>query len=452
MTITQYDLDNYIATLRDVNETAADKIIAYINKHGLSNTKELLDYSYSIVATYAEAAGAWAAEMYDAIALLEGKYLPPAEIAEIATYGDVAKAINGTLKVSENAEEIASAATRWVKMASADTMLNNAIRDGAQFAWVPHGDTCPFCITLASRGWQYASKKALKGGHAEHIHSNCDCQYTIRFDENTNVEGYDPDKYLSMYRNAEGSTPQERINSMRRIQYEQSQTSYLRNHLPRGFDDKRTVGNPISEKDLNDIRNIAESNGIQLGRDGNNIEFDTYCGDPQVLRNVLDELISTKEQLGFSRLILEYDNVLGYKGSNSKIDIGAFAQSRGNTIRLNKFMFDDSEYLVKQYEKAVENNIFAPGTSYINVVDHELGHIYERRNPGEYRRIINILQSEADDANIGLDEYIHQKISIYASSQTREGRFNELIAELESMSRGETPDFANHLLLGRRKI
>lgn len=216
MTITQYDLDNYIATLRDVNQTAADKIIAYINKHGLSNTKELLDYSYSIVATYAEAAGAWAAEMYDAIAILEGKYLPPAEIAEIAGYGDVAKAINGTLKVSENAEEIASAATRWVKMASADTMLNNAIRDGAQFAWVPHGDTCPFCITLASRGWQNASKKALKGGHAEHIHSNCDCQYTIRFDENTNVEGYDPDKYLSMYRNAEGSTPQERINSMRR--------------------------------------------------------------------------------------------------------------------------------------------------------------------------------------------------------------------------------------------
>lgn len=216
MTITQYDLDNYIATLRDVNQTAADKIIAYIDKYGLSDTKALIDYSYAIVSTYAEAAGAWAAEMYDAIGLLEGKYLPPAEIADIANYGDVAKAINGTLKHSENAGEIAGAATRWVKMASADTMLNNALRDGAQFAWVPHGDTCAFCLTLASRGWQYASKKALKGGHAEHIHSNCDCQYMIRFDEHTNVEGYDPDRYLSMYRNAEGRTPQERINSMRR--------------------------------------------------------------------------------------------------------------------------------------------------------------------------------------------------------------------------------------------
>jgi len=220
MTITQYDLDNYIATLRDVNQTAAEKIIAYIDKYGLSDTKALIDYSYAIVSTYAEAAGAWAAEMYDAIGLLEGKYLPPAEIADIANYGDVAKAINGTLKHSENAGEIAGAATRWVKMASADTMLNNALRDGAQFAWVPHGDTCAFCLTLASRGWQYASKKALKGGHAEHIHSNCDCQYMIRFDEHTNVEGYDPDEYLRMYQHAEGSTPQERINSMRREQYE----------------------------------------------------------------------------------------------------------------------------------------------------------------------------------------------------------------------------------------
>ena len=64
------------------------------------------------------------------------------------------------------------------------------------------------------------SKDAMKGGHAEHIHSNCDCQYTIRHDSRMTVAGYDPDEYLSMYRNAEGSTPQERINSMRREQYQ----------------------------------------------------------------------------------------------------------------------------------------------------------------------------------------------------------------------------------------
>ena len=79
---------------------------------------------------------------------------------------------------------------------------------------MPHGDTCPFCITLASRGWQKASKKALEGGHAEHIHANCDCEYAVRFDSRTTVAGYDPDKYLRQYANAGGD-----INAMRREQY-----------------------------------------------------------------------------------------------------------------------------------------------------------------------------------------------------------------------------------------
>lgn len=63
-------------------------------------------------------------------------------------------------------------------------------------------DTCAFCITLASRGWQHASEAALKGGHAEHIHVNCDCEYVIRFDGYSTVAGYDPEKYLHQYRAA----------------------------------------------------------------------------------------------------------------------------------------------------------------------------------------------------------------------------------------------------------
>ncbi len=81
---------------------------------------------------------------------------------------------------------------------------------------MPRGDTCAFCITLASRGWQKASRAALKGGHAEHIHANCDCEYAVRFDGKSGVEGYDPEKYLKMYENAEGGSSQEKINSMRR--------------------------------------------------------------------------------------------------------------------------------------------------------------------------------------------------------------------------------------------
>lgn len=56
-------------------------------------------------------------------------------------------------------------------------------------------------------------------GHAEHIHSNCDCEYAVRFDERSGVAGYNPEKYAEMYYAADGNNPTERINAMRREQY-----------------------------------------------------------------------------------------------------------------------------------------------------------------------------------------------------------------------------------------
>ena len=115
---------------------------------------------------------------------------------------------------NQNPANLPNGVSRMVKRAGADTTLHNAIRDGAERAWVPHGDTCPFCIMLASNGWQRASKKLLKGGHAEHIHANCDCEFAVRFNSSTNVAGYDPEKYLQQYR-AAGSD----VKAMRRIDY-----------------------------------------------------------------------------------------------------------------------------------------------------------------------------------------------------------------------------------------
>ena len=146
--------------------------------------------------------------MYEATAAAQGVIVPTAEVADLPDYGEVAKAVKGTQKKSPN--NIPGTIARLVKQVGADTTLKNAERDGAQFAWVPHGDTCAFCITLASRGWQYMSKKAMRNGHAEHIHAHCDCEYAVRFDGKSTVAGYDPDKYLEEYNNAGGD-----INAMR---------------------------------------------------------------------------------------------------------------------------------------------------------------------------------------------------------------------------------------------
>ena len=222
MTLPESSWVRYINRLSAINKTAARKFEAYLNTHDVmskSGRKAALDYAAALVQKYGEGAAAVSCEMYDAVAAASGAILPAAEPAAVASYGEVAKTINGIMKTSQNASYIASGVERLVKQAGADTTLMNARRDGAEFAWVPHGDTCSFCVMLASNGWQTASKKTIKGDHAEHIHANCDCTFAIRFDGKSNVEGYDPDKYREIYDNAEGDTWQEKLNSMRRDEY-----------------------------------------------------------------------------------------------------------------------------------------------------------------------------------------------------------------------------------------
>lgn len=212
MKLTQAAWDDYISRLSQLNQKAGQLMREYMDGHPEADTDALIRYAYALVTKYGEGSAELACQMYDALAEAEGMLLPAAEPAATASYGEVARMVHATK--DQNPENLPSGVSRLVKRAGADTTLHNAVRDGAEWAWVPHGDTCPFCITLASRGWQTASQKLLKNGHAEHIHSNCDCEFAVRFHSGTSVAGYDPEKYLKQYRDA-GSD----INNWRRIDY-----------------------------------------------------------------------------------------------------------------------------------------------------------------------------------------------------------------------------------------
>ena len=220
MNITQKEWRSYAKRLEQVNKKASDLVFSYIEKYGLDDRNALIKYAYGVVQKYGNASASLNALMYDTIAELEKLPLAAAQLAELPTYSDVAIAINGTMKTSVNPNEIAGSVSRLVKQTGEDTMLYNAKRDGAEAAWIPEGgETCAFCIMLASRGWEEVSKNALKTGHAEHIHSNCECTYMVRHTSNLSVKGYDPDKYKKMYDDAEGSNYKEKLNSMRREFY-----------------------------------------------------------------------------------------------------------------------------------------------------------------------------------------------------------------------------------------
>lgn len=201
----------YTQQLAKLNKKAGRLMADYLAAHGTRDTDALISYAHALVTKYGEGSAELACQMYDALAAAAKAGVPAAEPAQTAAYSEVARMVQAT---KQSLPQMQRGVSRLVKRAGADTTLKNALRDGAEWAWVPQGDTCAFCLTLASRGWQKASQAAIKGGHAEHIHANCDCEYAIRFDGRSTVAGYDPEKYLRQYR-AAGSD----VNALRRVNY-----------------------------------------------------------------------------------------------------------------------------------------------------------------------------------------------------------------------------------------
>lgn len=224
ITVTAGSIERYRELLRQISEKAAEEVQEYMREHKFLIDDAFLDFAYAISTKYGEAAGALSCKFFDElneywVKVGQGKrpYAKMAEPAKTATRQEVIETVLGAKK--DGMANIPSAVGKLAKRTAEDTTLENAIRGGYEFAWVPSGDSCSFCMMLASNGWQRASKKALKKGHAAHIHPNCDCTYVVRFDKGTTVEGYDPDYYKAMYDNADGDKWQDKLNSMRRDNY-----------------------------------------------------------------------------------------------------------------------------------------------------------------------------------------------------------------------------------------
>ena len=277
----------YVKALGRLDDKAMDLVKRYIKKTGWQqgdDTRDLIRFANKVASTYGEGASSLSCEMYDEMATMSGAYKGPAAPASVPTYGDVAKAINGTAKIG-NPDVMAASIGRLVKQTGVDTTMQNALRDGAEWAWVPNGDTCAYCIALASRGWQKASEKALKNGHAEHIHANCDCSYAIRFDGKSTVEGYDPDKYREQYESAGGNTWLEKVNTMRR---EQDKERPLKNRVKDVTKEwhERASKNPPSIKYMKSVMVDGEEYSV----DGINVKLNPDKNEKRIAKLLTDKL------------------------------------------------------------------------------------------------------------------------------------------------------------------
>lgn len=193
MRILNKDWTAYINKLSKLSKIAAEMMQKYVEKNGFDNTDAVIAYAYGLVTKYGEGSAELSAQMYEAIADMQGAIIDAAIPAPTATYSETAKAIKGSLKQSPSGQLITSVTSRLVKQAGADTIMQNAVRDGAYYAWINSGsENCPYCLMISAMGWQRAGKGSLNDKHAEHIHANCDCQYIVDFKGNLEIPGYNP--------------------------------------------------------------------------------------------------------------------------------------------------------------------------------------------------------------------------------------------------------------------
>ncbi len=180
-------------------------------------------------------------------------------------------------------------------------------------------------------------------------------------------------------------------------------------------------------------------NGVQIGTTDNITGgFEHYCGDKNVLYSMIDELKRQLESSLFknskaNKMILKYDNILGFENDNSKIDIGAFAITKGRTITLNKFMFDDTQYLKKEYEEAVKAGLFVKDSTIENIITHEAGHVIDHKTKGLYNKIVDVISEQANHEGISVSKYLEKNISRYAYSKSLDDKYIELIPEINSL-------------------
>ena len=148
VTITDRIWDEYIAGLRKINDRAAEEMLKYLNTHSWYSSEAAknaaIDYAFALSEKYGSAAAALACDMYQAVVDASFVYVPAAEPAATATMGEVAKAVQGTMKTG-NPKIVADAVGRLVKMAGVDTTMQNAIRDGAEWAWADQQPCGSFC-------------------------------------------------------------------------------------------------------------------------------------------------------------------------------------------------------------------------------------------------------------------------------------------------------------------
>lgn len=181
--------DSAFQTLTDkAKATLKRDLASYISANEGATVEELREFAIQSLQSHIgvsnQQAATLAADWYDKLMKQDGLKLAPAELADAVPDEVITKAAHyqaGKL-VEGDTEAFVDACTdlleHSMKRALIDTVAKNVGRDkkrGIHFQRVPMGgETCAFCIMLASRGDVYHTR--FTAGEMNHYHSHCRCK------------------------------------------------------------------------------------------------------------------------------------------------------------------------------------------------------------------------------------------------------------------------------------
>lgn len=193
-----------------LKEAAIDEFMEYV--YDGMTIDEIIDAATNVAMKYSYLGCELGAQWYDLCSELAGLDVEPAELPEV----DDTKLAGRARAVVESVgdESLVSDAFNYFlqnEIQKSIRMTGNANlwRDyergkaGGRWARVPVGDTCAWCLMLASNGAWYLSEKSALGTSPDHYHDGCNCIAVYHSDAES-IAGYsDLDRYKSMYYEAE---------------------------------------------------------------------------------------------------------------------------------------------------------------------------------------------------------------------------------------------------------
>lgn len=220
-TIPRSYIDNYTRSLEQLSAASQQALAERIAQVDFSDltaaANELVEVMEAYCGYSADAAAQIAAAFYNGMSMLQTGFpydaIPisahVAEGTERATRGIFQRAVDGD--IPSMTTQLLMRLDYETKRAAGQTVLDNVAGDPRKprYARVPDGgETCSFCIMLASRGFVYRSRATA--GELNHYHAHCRCRIVPGFGSDPAAEGYDPDFWYRLYKD-EGAAEEWRL-------------------------------------------------------------------------------------------------------------------------------------------------------------------------------------------------------------------------------------------------